>query len=256
MRRRPRRSRWWRFGYPIAFVALALAIPALVFVGLRVILDSSDGQLVRRVTDPTEPGYEAVLEPTPTDLVVSVDDDRRSSTRLTILSLTSDGVGGVMTVPAGTVVPIGAGGLSLRYIHDNLGERGIREQPRQPPRPDVRRDPGGDRRRLGRPGRAGGPITVVNPDPVAGAQRHRAVPEGHRSSSRPTRCGRTSPGAGPRRATSTAWSASRRSGRAGWPRSARHGPVGPDHSHRERARPLPRRAERPIRSSTRPFRSP
>lgn len=119
-RRPPRRSLWWRLGYPVALVLLVLAIPALVFLGLRVILDSTDGQLVRRVTDPTAPGYEAVLEPTPTELVVAVDPNGKLDSA-TIMSLTSDGVGGLMTVPAGTIVPVGDGGLSLRYMYDNFG---------------------------------------------------------------------------------------------------------------------------------------
>jgi hypothetical protein len=119
-RRPPARSLWWRLGYPVALVLLVLAIPALVFVGLRVILDSTDGQLVRRVTDPTAPGYEAVLEPTPTELVVAVDPNGKLDSA-TVLALTSDGVGGVMTVPAGAVVPVGDGGLSLRYMYDNFG---------------------------------------------------------------------------------------------------------------------------------------
>jgi hypothetical protein len=120
VRGRPRRSLWWRIGYPLALVTLVLAIPALVWAGLRVILDSTDGQLVRRVTDPAAPGYEAVLEPTPTELVVAVDPNGKLDT-ITIMSQTSDGVGGIMSVPAGTVVPIHSGGVSLRYVYDNLG---------------------------------------------------------------------------------------------------------------------------------------
>ena len=50
-------SRWWRFGYPaLVGVFLFAVLPVLVFFGLRVILDSSDGQLVKRVTDPAAPG--------------------------------------------------------------------------------------------------------------------------------------------------------------------------------------------------------
>jgi hypothetical protein len=62
-------SRWWRFGYPaLVGVFLFAVLPVLVFFGLRIILDSSDGQLVKRVTDPAAPGYEAVVEKTPTPL--------------------------------------------------------------------------------------------------------------------------------------------------------------------------------------------
>ena len=116
--RRPRRSRWWRIGYPIALVLLVLAIPALVFAGLRVILDSTDGQLVRRVDDPNDPGYEAVVVKTPTDVVVAVDEDGKLDS-ITLLAQSSDSAGGIMSIPAGTLVPMSPVPVSLRYIHDN-----------------------------------------------------------------------------------------------------------------------------------------
>ncbi|HEY6531027.1 MAG TPA: hypothetical protein VIY72_01900, partial [Acidimicrobiales bacterium] len=125
--RRAVRSRWWRIGYPIVLVLLLLAIPALVFAGLRTILDSTDGQLVRRVTDPSAPGYEAVVELTPTQLVVAVGPDG-SLDSLSLLALTSRDVGGVMTIPATTLAPFPGGPLSLAYVHDNLGVDVLREQ--------------------------------------------------------------------------------------------------------------------------------
>jgi hypothetical protein len=119
--RRPRRrSRWWRIGYPLAIVALALAIPVLVVVGMRIILDSTDGQLVRRVTDPADPGYEAVVEPTPTALIVNVD-AAGSLDSGAVLARTSDGVGGILTIPAGTLVPGGISEVPLRYVYDTEG---------------------------------------------------------------------------------------------------------------------------------------
>jgi hypothetical protein len=127
--RRPprRRSRWWRIGYPVALVVLVLAIPVLVYAGLRVILDSTDGQLVRRVTDPSAAGYEAVLEPTPTELLVSVDEDGKLDS-VAVLALTSDGVGGVLSIPAGTVMPFATGGgVSLRWVYDNQGLQALRD---------------------------------------------------------------------------------------------------------------------------------
>ena len=74
---------------------------------------------------------------------------------ITIMSQTSDGVGGMMTVPAGTIVSLSIGELSLRYIYDTFGRRRLHEQPRQPPRPHLRRHPGHPRRRLGLVDRTG-----------------------------------------------------------------------------------------------------
>ena len=175
--RRRRRSLWWRLGYPVALVLLILAIPALVFVGLRVILDSTDGQLVRRVTDPAAPGYEAVLEPTPTDLVVAVDANGKLDSA-TILALSSDGSGGVMSVPAGTIVPLGTGALSLRYIYDNFGIEAFTNSVGDLldlTFGEVQVIPSGDWAGLVGPA---APITVVNPDPVAGPNGTVLFPQG------------------------------------------------------------------------------
>lgn len=93
------RSRWWRIAYPILVAGVVVVlVPALVLVGIRVILDSSDGQLVKRVTDPAAPGYEAVITKTPTALVALSDDDG-SLVGITLLALTSDSSGGVLTMP-------------------------------------------------------------------------------------------------------------------------------------------------------------
>ena len=156
----------------MAFVLLVLAIPALVFVGLRVILDSSDGQLVRRVTDPAAPGYEAVVELTPTNLVASVDEDGALDS-VTILSLTSEGIGGVMTVPASTVMPTTSGPFSLALLYRQGGLESLRESLGSMLDLAFRDTQVIPSRRLGRPGGAGGaahgrpaPIPVVGASTV------------------------------------------------------------------------------------------
>lgn len=93
-------SRFWRIGYPVLVgVLLLVVVPLLVFAGLRVILDSSDGQLVKRVTDPTAPGYEAVVEKTPTAVAAVVAPDGSLDSAV-VFALTSDTSGGVLLVPA------------------------------------------------------------------------------------------------------------------------------------------------------------
>lgn len=176
-RNRPRRSLWWRLGYPIALVLLVLAIPALVFVGLRVILDSTDGQLVRRVTDPTAPGYEAVLEPTPTELVVAVTPEGKLDSA-SILALTSDGVGGVMTVPAGTVVSSSYGPVSLRTVYDGFGAEAFAASLGDLldlTFGETRVVPAAEWASLTAPA---APISVNNPDPVAGPTGAVLFPKG------------------------------------------------------------------------------
>ena len=86
-------------------IALALIVIAaiLVWFGVRTILSSSDGRLVTRIADPSAPGFEAVVEKTPTDLILAVGDDG-SLASATILALSSDTKGGVLTVPVETDV--------------------------------------------------------------------------------------------------------------------------------------------------------
>ncbi len=92
-------SRWWRVGYPVLVGAVVLLVlPILVFAGLRVILDSSDGKLIKRVTDPAAPGYEAVVEKTPTAMAALVAPDG-SLDSVVVFALTSDTSGGVLLIP-------------------------------------------------------------------------------------------------------------------------------------------------------------
>jgi len=92
-------TRWWRVGYPVLVGAVVLVIvPLLVFAGLRVVLDSSDGKLVKRVTDPAAPGYEAVVEKTPTAMAAVLAPDG-SLDSVAVFALTSDTSGGVLLIP-------------------------------------------------------------------------------------------------------------------------------------------------------------
>jgi len=120
-------SRWWRIGYPLVIgLVLLIGVPLLVFTGLRVILDSTDGQLVRRVTDPAAPGYEAVVTKTPTALVAIVGPDNTLS-GAALLALTSDNSGGVLTIPATLAFSSAFGYLPLSVAWQNSGIDGVTE---------------------------------------------------------------------------------------------------------------------------------
>ena len=175
---RRERSRWLRIGYPLALVLLVAAIPVLVWVGLQVILDSTDGQLVQRVSDPTEPGYEAVVDPTPTALMVSVDGAGKLDSAA-VLALTSTGSGGVMSIPAGTLVPLAGGGqVSLRYLHDQGSPAAFNsavESLLDLTFDEVRVVSPDDWAALVGPA---APITVSSPDPVVAANGTVTFPKG------------------------------------------------------------------------------
>lgn len=119
------RARWWRFGYPAVIgLVVVLVIPALVWSGLRVILDSSDGRLVKRVTDPTAPGYEAVITKTPTAVVAMVGPDSTLS-GIAVLALTSDTSGGVLLLPPTIAYPTAYGAIPASHAWTADGIDGV-----------------------------------------------------------------------------------------------------------------------------------
>lgn len=85
-------------------VVLLLAVPALAWVGFRVVLDTTAGQVVDPELDPSEPGYEAFLEPTPVAALVGVDGANALSW-VTVLVLGGPGErgGAVLFVPPTTL---------------------------------------------------------------------------------------------------------------------------------------------------------
>jgi hypothetical protein len=75
----------------------------LVWAGSNAILANTEGSLIRIIDDPTQPGFEALVEPTPVMLVVVVDDDNELGSAV-VLSLTGDRIAGAVIVPPATVV--------------------------------------------------------------------------------------------------------------------------------------------------------
>lgn len=117
----------WRIVYPVVLAAvLVVGLPLLVFVGLRVILDSTDGQLVRRITDPSAPGYEAVVARTPTALVAIVGADNTLS-GVALLSLTAENSGGIVTLPSTLAFPSKFGLLPVSTAWVSGGIDGVVE---------------------------------------------------------------------------------------------------------------------------------
>lgn len=100
---RPPRSRWWSIGYPVVIALVVVAIPVLLYLGKETILDSTDGKVVAVVDDPRAPGYEALVEPTDTMLVVDEADDGTLSAA-TVLALSGPTSGGLVSIPPDTVM--------------------------------------------------------------------------------------------------------------------------------------------------------
>ena len=122
-RQQRRRARMQRSAFAAAVAVLTLAVPVLAWIGFREVVKSQSGTRVDQVKDPSAPGFEAVVERTPTSLLVQLGDDG-TPVSLTVLALNADDAGGavlfvpiatLITLPDGNVVPLsdayGPGGL-------------------------------------------------------------------------------------------------------------------------------------------------
>ena len=89
---------------PAAMLLAAACIPLLVWYAADAILNSSDGELTQRTTDPTAPGYEVLVLPSPSHMVLSLDPAGELAS-VTLLSLASNDRGGTaLFIPAETLV--------------------------------------------------------------------------------------------------------------------------------------------------------
>jgi len=121
---------WLTPAFCVAMVVLVAAVPALAYVGARTVLDSNDGRLVNRVTDPAAPGWEAIVEPTPTDMVATIDADGQLLA-VSVLILTGQSTGAVLQIPSETLVPLTIDGtetlgISASFAWSTSGLEGLR----------------------------------------------------------------------------------------------------------------------------------
>ena len=66
-------SRRWMVGFVSLLALSVVAAMALTYVGIKTVRASRAGRVVSAVTDPTAPGFEAFLEPTPTLAILQRD---------------------------------------------------------------------------------------------------------------------------------------------------------------------------------------
>ena len=107
--RRPSARDPWRVWFPVALVGVLILAVVSVRWGTAAILSNTEGNLVRTVDDPAEPGYEAIVEPTPV-LVVAVTTEQGQLGAALLASLAGSSTGGVIVVSPETLV--GADGQS------------------------------------------------------------------------------------------------------------------------------------------------
>jgi hypothetical protein len=116
---------WRRILFGVVLVGLVAAIPALGYEGYRIISNSTAGQYNRTTLRPTDPGYEAQVDSTPTAVAIQFD-EQGAPTAATFLALGGGEAGGglVVFVPLDTEVAEPAYGVnSLRRAYDVVAER-------------------------------------------------------------------------------------------------------------------------------------
>jgi hypothetical protein len=106
----------------LAVVALTTAVPLLGYIGFHQVLESTGGRKVDAVNDPTKPGYEANVAPTPVELVAQVSTDG-TLVSLTLLALgRGDRGGSIVFVPVATEVPVPSGAAATTSTATTLAD--------------------------------------------------------------------------------------------------------------------------------------
>ena len=198
----------------------------LVYVGSRVVLGSSDGKIVKSITDPAAPGWEATVDPTPVMALALVNAQGQLDS-VSVMALTGEENGSVVTLSSSTVMGVpGVGNVPLSIVYGTGGIDLLREGLQGilgvgVPEIDVV-EPTEWADLVG----PVAPLQVSNPDPVMGVQRvrpeRRDLPEGlDRPFGRAGLDVSESRGI-PTNRISTDWCASRHFGTPGSRRSRRH----------------------------------
>ena len=98
----PRSALVWRLGYPAVLIAVVVVAGLLSDAGLKNALRIKDGKVTHVQTDPTQPGFLAEVEPTPTLLIVETNASNEA-VGVTAMSLAAGGNGGwVLQLPVET----------------------------------------------------------------------------------------------------------------------------------------------------------
>jgi hypothetical protein len=108
-----RGTRWWRATFLLLLVGAAASIPALALAGRDAIEQSRAGRLIGVVTDPTAPGYEVLVEPSPVLLLVQVDAEEHLQA-VTFLALSSEETGSALFLPPAVTVERSGGPVTLQ----------------------------------------------------------------------------------------------------------------------------------------------
>ncbi|MBK5223719.1 MAG: hypothetical protein JJE52_12785 [Acidimicrobiia bacterium] len=166
--------------YAVALTVLGACIPVLGYVGVRAVLDSSDGEVIDPVLDPNEPRYQALVPPSPTLLVLQTD-AAGSLVGTVLLSLPSgDAVGGgVLLMPPGTLADIPEiGRLPIEASYDFNGADSARSTAERAMHVGIDEVVVITAAEWADMVELTGPVTVTNPDVLRGADGSVVFPAG------------------------------------------------------------------------------
>lgn len=121
-----RTSWWWRWGFSTTLAVALVAVPVLVYTGTRVVLGSTDGRVIQAITDPSAPGWQAAVEPTPVQGIALLD-PQGALDSVAVLVDTNEGHGTVVVVPGATLVDVpDVGRVPLSTLLTSGGTEGVR----------------------------------------------------------------------------------------------------------------------------------
>ncbi|MEL7210914.1 MAG: hypothetical protein AAGK32_22220, partial [Actinomycetota bacterium] len=97
-----RRVTWRSVLFTLILIPSALAVPYLGWRGAEILRNEDTGQVVDAVQDSSEPGFQALVTPTPTQLLVARDDTGRVA-GVQVLALSDPSGGGTLvSIPVST----------------------------------------------------------------------------------------------------------------------------------------------------------
>jgi hypothetical protein len=94
----------WRRWLPATVIVIVVLAGGLVWWGSEAILSSTGGNLLRTIDDPAQPGFEALVEPTPVMAVIALDADGALDA-VSLLSLAGPSEGAVIVAGPTTLAP-------------------------------------------------------------------------------------------------------------------------------------------------------
>lgn len=112
-----------RIVHGVLLALAAIALPILTYTGVQALLDSRDGEVIDPILDPALPGYQALVAPSPTLLVVHTDTDGRlvGVAMLAMAGEEAEG-GAVLLIPPATLATVPEfGAFTLEYIQNLNG---------------------------------------------------------------------------------------------------------------------------------------